>query len=166
MTALHNRQRQVEGSAYNLSQMSETVFDRILRGELPAHVVAEDAETFAFLDIHPAAPGHTLVIPKRPARDLLDAEADSVAAVARMVQRVAKLLDLTFAPDGITVLQSNRPAAGQEVFYYHVHVIPRTQGDEVSIGYRVFTELDLADVAQRLRDAQTASSPRTEAPIS
>jgi len=92
--------------------MSETVFDRILRGELPAHVVAEDAETLAFLDIHPAAPGHTLVIPKRHACDLLNANADSVAAVARMVQRVAKLLDLTFAPDGITVLQSNRPAAG------------------------------------------------------
>lgn len=133
--------------------MSETVFDKILRGELPAHVVAEDADTLAFLDIHPAAPGHTLVIPKRPARNLLDAETDSLAAVARMTQRVARLLDSTFAPEGITVLQSNRVAAGQDVFYYHVHVIPRFFGDEVSISYQVRQELDLADVARRIQAA-------------
>jgi histidine triad (HIT) family protein len=135
--------------------MSETVFDQILRGELPAHVVAEDADTLAFLDIHPAAIGHTLVIPKRPARDLLDANEDSVAAVSRMVQRVAVLLDSTFAPEGITVLQSNRAAAGQDVFYYHVHVIPRLRDDKVSISYRVVKGLDLADVARRIRATDT-----------
>ncbi|UBV42260.1 HIT domain-containing protein [Deinococcus taeanensis] len=119
-------------------------------------MVAEDDDTLAFLDIHPAAPGHTLIIPKRPARDLLDAEADAVAAVARMVQQVARLLDVTFAPEGITVLQSNRAAAGQDVFYYHVHVIPRFQVDEVSISYQVLKDLDLADVARRMRAGQTS----------
>ncbi|MFB9990398.1 HIT family protein [Deinococcus oregonensis] len=96
-----------------------------------------------------------LVIPKRPARDLFDADEDSVAAVARMVQRVAVLLDSIFVPEGITILQSNKAAAGQDVFYYHVHVIPRLQDDKVSISYQVVEGLDLADVARRIRAADT-----------
>ena len=104
------------------------VFAKILRGELPSHKVYEDDRAFAFLDIMPRAPGHTLVIPKSPARNLLDANPDDVAHIARIAQRIAKAAVKVFNADGVTIQQFNEPAGGQVVFHLHMHVIPRKEG--------------------------------------
>jgi histidine triad (HIT) family protein len=104
------------------------VFAKILRGELPAHKVFEDDKTFAFLDIMPRAPGHTLVIPKAPVRNILDIEPDDLAHLIKATQTIARAAVTLFAADGLTVQQFNEPAGGQIVFHLHIHVIPRKMG--------------------------------------
>ena len=100
-------------------------FAKILRGELPCHKVYEDAGALAFLDIMPRAPGHTLVLPKTPARNLLDVSPDDLAHVMKVAQKIAIAAKSVFAADGITLQQFSEPAGGQIVFHLHVHVIPR-----------------------------------------
>lgn len=104
------------------------IFAKILRGELPCHKVYEDDRAFAFLDIMPRASGHTLVIPKTPARNLLDVDGDDLAHVMAVVQKVAKAAHTAFEADGITLQQFNESAGGQVVFHLHFHVIPRKLG--------------------------------------
>ncbi len=107
---------------------SQNVFAKILRGELPCHRICEDEHTLAFMDIMPRADGHALVIPKRPARNLLDADDAMLAAVMSTARRVAIAARKALAADGITVQQFNESAGGQVVFHLHVHVIPRWEG--------------------------------------
>ncbi|MGA7975586.1 MAG: HIT family protein [Pseudolabrys sp.] len=104
------------------------IFAKILRGELPCYKVYEDDKTFAFLDIMPRAPGHTLILPKAPARNLLDVGPDDLAAVTKTAQKVAQAGMTAFEADGVTVQQFNEGAGGQVVFHLHVHVIPRKAG--------------------------------------
>ena len=104
------------------------IFAKILRGELPAHKVYEDERSFAFLDIMPQATGHTLVIPKAPSRNILDAAPDDVAYVVKIAQKIAKAAMPVFGADGITIIQFNEPSSGQTVYHLHVHVIPRKDG--------------------------------------
>jgi histidine triad (HIT) family protein len=104
------------------------VFAKILRGELPCHKLYEDADTLAFMDIMPRGDGHCLVIPKKPSRNILDVDADSLAAVAKTTQMLARAVVKAFSADGVTVQQFNEPAGGQVVFHLHVHVIPRFEG--------------------------------------
>jgi histidine triad (HIT) family protein len=104
------------------------IFARILRGELPCHKVYEDNKTFAFLDIMPRAPGHTLVLPKAPARNILDVTPDDLAHVIKVAQKIAQAGMKAFEADGITIQQFNEGAGGQVVFHLHVHVIPRKEG--------------------------------------
>jgi len=104
------------------------IFAKILRGEMPAYKVYEDDKGLAFLDIMPRAPGHTLVLPKAPARNILDVSPDDLAHVAKVAQKVAKAAVKVFGADGVTVQQFNEPAGGQVVFHLHVHVIPRRNG--------------------------------------
>jgi histidine triad (HIT) family protein len=104
------------------------IFAKILRGELPCHKVYEDDHALAFLDIMPRAPGHTLVLPKAPARNLLDVEPSDLAHVMQVAQKIARAAVKVFNADGITVQQFNESAGGQVVFHLHVHVIPRKTG--------------------------------------
>jgi histidine triad (HIT) family protein len=104
------------------------IFAKIMRGEMPCHKVYEDDKAFAFLDIMPRAPGHTLVLPKAPARNLLDVAPDDLAHVAKVTQKIAQAAVKAFAADGVTVQQFNEGAGGQVVFHLHVHIIPRKQG--------------------------------------
>jgi histidine triad (HIT) family protein len=104
------------------------VFAKILRGEVPSHKVYEDDRAFAFLDIMPRTPGHTLVIPKAPARNILDIGPDDLAHVMKVAQKVARAGMKAFAADGVTVQQFSEPAGGQVVFHLHVHVMPRKDG--------------------------------------
>jgi histidine triad (HIT) family protein len=104
------------------------VFAKILRGELPCHKVYEDEKAFAFLDIMPRAPGHTLVLPKAPARNILDIAPDDLAHVAKVAQKIAQAGMKAFDADGVTIQQFNEGAGGQVVFHLHVHVIPRKEG--------------------------------------
>ena len=104
------------------------IFAKILRGELPCYKVYEDDKALAFLDIMPRAPGHTLVLPKAPARNMLDADPNDLAAVSQAAQKIAKAAMTVFSADGITVQQFNEGPGGQVVFHLHVHVIPRKAG--------------------------------------
>jgi histidine triad (HIT) family protein len=104
------------------------VFAKILRGELPSYKVYEDDGAFAFLDIMPRTPGHTLVIPKAPARNILDIAPDDLAHVMKVAQKIARASMTVFAADGVTVQQFSEPAGGQVVFHLHVHVMPRKDG--------------------------------------
>jgi histidine triad (HIT) family protein len=107
---------------------SNNIFAKILRGELPAHKVFENDKVLAFLDIMPCAPGHTLVIPKAPARTIIDIAPDDLGHVIKATQTIARAAMAVFAADGLTVQQFNEPAGGQVVFHLHVHVIPRKNG--------------------------------------
>ena len=107
---------------------SNNIFAKILRGELPCYKVYEDEHALAFLDIMPRTPGHTLVLPKAPVRNMLDAKPDDLAHVMQAAQKVAKAAMTALAADGVTIQQFNEGAGGQVVFHLHVHVIPRKQG--------------------------------------
>jgi histidine triad (HIT) family protein len=104
------------------------IFAKILRGELPCYKVYEDDKALAFLDIMPRTVGHTLVLPKAPARNILDIGAEDLAHVMAVVQKIAKAAMKAFSADGITIQQFNEGAGGQVVFHLHVHVIPRKTG--------------------------------------
>lgn len=114
-----------------MSYDNDNIFARILRGELPSHKVYEDADTFAFLDIMPRADGHLLVIPKTPARNLLDASPEQMAAVMATVQKLSHAVRAAFEADGVTIQQFNEAAGGQEVFHLHFHVLPRFEGQRL-----------------------------------
>ena len=107
---------------------NDNIFAKILRGELPAFKIYEDDKTFAFLDIMPRCPGHALVIPKAPARNIFDISPEDFAAVARAAQKVAIAAKKAFAADGVSLQQANERAGGQVVFHLHVHVMPRHDG--------------------------------------
>lgn len=107
---------------------NNNVFAKILRGEFPCHKVYEDDHVLAFLDIMPRAPGHTLVVPKAPARNILDIEVEDYLHVARATHKIAAAAKKAFHADGITIQQFNETAGGQVVFHLHVHVMPRREG--------------------------------------
>jgi histidine triad (HIT) family protein len=107
---------------------NNNVFAKILRGEFPCHKVYEDDHVLAFLDIMPRSPGHTLVIPKAPARNILDIKVDDYLHVARATHKIAAAAKKAFHADGVTIQQFNETAGGQVVFHLHVHVMPRHEG--------------------------------------
>ena len=104
------------------------LFAKIIRGDLPAYKIYEDEKALAFLDIMPRAPGHTLVLPKAHARNILDVKPDDLAHVMQVAQKIANAATKAFDADGITIQQFNEKAGGQVVFHLHVHVIPRKEG--------------------------------------
>jgi histidine triad (HIT) family protein len=110
-----------------MSQAYDTtnIFARILRGDLPCYKVFEDEYILAFLDIMPRGDGHTLVIPKMAARNLLDIEASALSQLIQGVQKVAVGVKAAMDADGITLQQFNESAGGQVVFHLHFHIIPR-----------------------------------------
>jgi histidine triad (HIT) family protein len=120
-------------------------FCRIAAGEAPADRVLEDERILAFLDIHPAGEGHTLVIPKAHAVDIWDAPAEDWDALWQASRRVAAALRVAFDPDGLSVRQANGHLGGQEVMHLHVHLIPRYAAGRAP---RLTT---LAEVAERVR---------------
>ena len=132
----------------------QNVFAKILRGEMPCFRVYEDDDTLAFMDIMPRADGHCLVIPKKPARNILDVDPDSMAAVMRTVQKLSHAVMKAFAADGVTIQQFNESAGGQVVFHLHVHVLPRHAG--VSLRPHTGEMADKASLeanAGKIRDA-------------
>jgi histidine triad (HIT) family protein len=106
----------------------QNVFAKILRGEISCYRVYENPRTFAFLDIMPRSPGHTLVIPKAPARGIFDIPADDLADVARTAQKIAVAAMKSFDAEGIILQQFSEPASGQVVFHLHMHVMPVRMG--------------------------------------
>jgi histidine triad (HIT) family protein len=107
---------------------NNNVFAKILRGEFPCHKVYENEHVLAFLDIMPRSPGHTLVIPKAPARNILDIKEEDYLRVARATRIIARAAKEAFKAEGLTIQQFNETAGGQVVFHLHVHVMPRHHG--------------------------------------
>lgn len=130
------------------------VFAKILRGEIPAHVVYEDPATLAFMDVMPAVDGHVLVIPKAKARNILDIRPADLAAVVTTVQKMALATKKAFLADGVTIQQFNETAGGQEVFHLHFHVMPRQSADTIRRLPRPFADHKiLAAHAEKIRAA-------------
>ncbi len=132
----------------------DNIFARLLRDELPCYRVYEDAHTLAFLDIMPRAMGHTLVIPKSPARNLLDVAPDDLGRTMICAQTIARAAIIAFNADGITLQQASEEAGGQMVPHLHVHVIPRHHGVAMKPPARYNEEEGVLKAnAQKLRQA-------------
>lgn len=130
-----------------------TVFSKILSDELPSAKVFEDAETFAFMDAGQVNPGHVIVALKRPAETILDITEDEASALFRTARKVAIAVQNAFDPEGITILQANKPAGWQTVPHIHLHVLPRRKDDGVGLEWpRSEPSLDeLKKLADRIK---------------
>lgn len=111
-----------------MSYNNSNIFAKILRGELPCEKIYEDEHTFVLMDIMPRADGHSLVIPKTPARNMLDASPEQLANCLATVQTISHAMLKGLNADGITLQQFNEAPGGQEVFHLHFHVLPRHEG--------------------------------------
>jgi len=111
----------------------DCIFCKIVAGELPATIVDEDERTLSFMDIAPATRGHALIVPREHSRDLLSIDADDLAAVGLAAQRLARRVNDRLGADGVNLLNSCGAVAFQTVFHFHVHVIPRYEGDPVRL---------------------------------
>lgn len=134
----------------------ECIFCALVAGDATSWPVYEDEHCYAFLDVNPLTRGHTLVIPRRHAPDLLALTEDEAQQVMRATRRVALLLEARLSPAGLNLIQANRAAAMQTVFHMHMHVVPRYEGDGLlqAGGLRpsVAESVDLAEVQAVLRD--------------
>jgi len=108
--------------------MTDSIFSKIIRGEIPAHRVYEDEGVIAIMDINPLAEGHCLVIPKEPAETMADLSDTAAAALGRVLPRIVRAVQKTTGATACNILQNNGSEAGQEVMHVHVHVIPKTGG--------------------------------------
>jgi histidine triad (HIT) family protein len=129
------------------------LFCRIVAGDLPAQIVAQDERTVAFMDINPATDGHLLVVPRVHARDLFEIDDDSLAAVMTAAGRLARRQRERLGADGVNLINSAGSAAWQTVFHFHVHVIPRYVGDPLKLPWvpAEGNPEQIAAVAERLR---------------
>lgn len=134
--------------------MTGCIFCEIVAGRAPAERVHEDELTLTFMDLFPAKRGHLLVVPKRHYADLLGADDASLQRVIANSRRIALAISRALAPDGIGVHQLNGAAAGQTIFHYHMHLIPRHAGDPITFhGRRRAEPSELAETAQRIAAA-------------
>jgi histidine triad (HIT) family protein len=117
--------------------MSDCVFCRIVAGSIPATRVHEDEHTVAFMDIGQVNPGHVLVAVKAHAADIYALDEAQAAAAFRAAARVAKAIRAAFAPAGLSVYQANGTPAGQTVFHFHLHLVPRHEGDGMALAWPV-----------------------------
>ncbi|MEO8600979.1 MAG: HIT family protein [bacterium] len=139
--------------------MPDCIFCRIVAGEAPCHRVSEDERTVAFMDVFPVTDGHTLVITKEHAPTIYDASEAALAAVTATARRVAHAIRATLAPDGLMVFQLNGAAAMQTVFHYHMHLLPRREGEPLALHTRVPGDpARLAEIAARLAGALAESA--------
>ena len=107
----------------------ETIFEKIIAGNIPTNKVYEDEQTFAFLDGEPVNPGHTLVISRKPYKDIYEIPQADFLAVMKTVHKLAPIIKQAVEADGINLHNNNDPAAGQRVPHYHIHIIPRFEND-------------------------------------
>ncbi|MBE0700213.1 MAG: HIT family protein [Acholeplasmataceae bacterium] len=111
-----------------------TIFSKIIAREIPAHIVYEDSLVLAFLDISQATKGHTLVVPKAEYSNLFELPQDLAAHVFIVVTKLAKAIKKAFNPEGMNILSNNGEVAGQTVFHFHIHLIPRYEKTDVRLG--------------------------------
>ncbi len=132
----------------------DDIFEKIVRGEIPAEKVYEDDSVLAFLDIKPINPGHTLVIPKIRYRNLLETPDDELEKLIIAIKKIANAVKDATRADGINIRFNNERAAGQDVFHTHAHIIPRFEGE----GYHgwpqgSYTEREMREIGEKIRNA-------------
>jgi histidine triad (HIT) family protein len=129
------------------------IFCKIVAGEIPCFRLFEDAETLAFMDINPVHDGHSLVIPKAHYPTVFELPAEAFAAVGRTAIRVAKAVNAAVKPDGLNLLQSNGPGAAQSVGHFHLHILPRWNGDGLLVNWQLKPgyHARIAEIAERIR---------------
>lgn len=118
-----------------MARTQDCVFCRIVAGDLPCLTLYEDDDTLAMMDINPGNEGHALVIPKAHHANLFELPDDALAACARTARRVASAVQSALAPDGLNLVQANGAGAGQSVFHFHIHVLPRRAGDDLRMNW-------------------------------
>ena len=132
----------------------QNIFAKILRGEIPSEKVYEDDDTVVIMDIMPWADGHCLVLPKVPARNILDVTPASLAAVTETTRKMSVAVKKAFDADGINIQQNNEPAGNQVVFHLHVHVIPRKEGERLQRHNQTMEDMALLKAnAEKIRSA-------------
>ena len=132
--------------------MGDCIFCKIIRGELPATKVYEDEQCVAFLDIHPTAPGHTLVVPKTHGEDLLGCAPEAAASMIKAAQKIAPAIAKATGAEGFNLGVNNGRAAGQIIFHLHMHIIPRRSDDGLkSWGHRDYAEGEMVRIADQIR---------------
>jgi len=122
--------------AIDKEEQMDCLFCKIANGEIPSNILYEDDLTVAFLDINPANPGHTLVIPKKHSRNIFDIEPEQAEAVMRTALKMANAIKSSLEPDGMNLFQCSEPAGFQEVFHFHLHIIPRFEDDLIVLPWR------------------------------
>ena len=136
-----------------MHQQQDCVFCQIVSGEGHCHLIHEDSLTMTFLDIFPSSPGHTLIITKQPFTDIFEVTPDALAAVAARSVAVAAALNDQLKPAGLGIFQLNKAAAGQTVFHYHMHLIPKYDGIDFNIHAQTLADpATLSELANQLRE--------------
>ncbi|HEH8275824.1 TPA: HIT family protein [Staphylococcus aureus] len=125
--------------------MSETIFGKILTGEIPSFKVYEDDYVYAFLDISQVTKGHTLLIPKKASANIFETDEETMKHIGAALPKVANAIKRAFNPDGLNIIQNNGEFADQSVFYIHFHLIPRYENDIDGFGYKWETHEDILD---------------------
>jgi histidine triad (HIT) family protein len=132
---------------------SGCLFCGIVAGDVPGQIVDSDERTVAFMDINPATPGHSLVVPREHSSDLMDIPDDDLTATMAAARRLARRIEDVLEPDGFNILNARGPAAWQTVFHFHLHVIPRYKDDPLKLPWipRGGEEEEIAAIADRIR---------------
>ena len=118
------------------------IFCKIANGDIPAATLYEDENFKVILDLGPASKGHALILPKEHYRNLLDMPEEKVAAAFILAKRMVVKMKEVLHCEGLNVVQNNEPAAGQTVFHFHIHLIPRYEGDQVGLSWKAGTLTD------------------------
>jgi len=136
-----------------MSADPDCIFCKIIAGEIPSFKIFEDDNSFAFMDINPASEGHALVIPKEHAADVHAVSDAAIAATVKTAKIVAAAVDKTLNPEGLNLLQCNGPAAAQSVMHFHMHVLPRSNGDDLKLNWGLKPgDMDaIGKLAERIR---------------
>lgn len=125
--------------------MSETIFGKILTGEIPSFKVYADDYVYAFLDISQVTKGHTLLIPKKASANIFETDEETMKHIGAALPKVANAIKRAFNPDGLNIIQNNGEFADQSVFHIHFHLIPRYENDIDGFGYKWETHEDILD---------------------
>jgi histidine triad (HIT) family protein len=134
--------------------MEDSIFTKIIKRELPAEIVYEDEDTLAFLDIYPNNPGHTLVVPKKPVRNIFDTDDETLTAVMRTVRKIAPAVRDAVSAKGLNINSNHEAEAGQVVFHLHVHIIPRFEKHEFEFfPTKQLPKESFAEVGEKIRAA-------------
>ncbi|KIX91403.1 cell-cycle regulation protein HIT [Staphylococcus microti] len=138
--------------------MSETIFSKIIAGDIPSYKIYENEYVYAFLDISQVSKGHTLLIPKKPSANIFETDAETMKHIGEALPIVANAIKAAFNPDGLNIIQNNGTYASQSVFHIHFHLIPRYENDIDGFDYKWETHEDVIDDNKKSEIAQQIAS--------
>ena len=128
----------------------DCIFCKITKGEIPSLMVYEDENSYAFLDIKPNNQGHTLLVPKKHARNIFDISHDTLCALMDPLKKISHAVKDAMGADGINIAMNNEPAANQIVFHAHFHIIPRFEGDNMK--HKDFHDHEMEEIAEKIKE--------------